>query len=184
MVQYKSLAFLGFPKYRVGTDGSYWSFRRSQWKRMFPKPEESGYVRVSPCNGRGIPTRFFLHQLVLFAFVGPCPPGMECRHKNGKKADNRRHNLAWGTPKENGEDKVRHGNSLKGDKNPFYGSTQLRGESNGFAKLTNEAIRKIRSLYGYYGKNGMTLKELAGMFGVSLGTVSSVARRKTWRHVT
>lgn len=53
-------------------------------------------------------TRYF-HRLVLEAFIGPCPEGMECRHLDGDAGNNRLENLAWGTPIENGEDKVRHG---------------------------------------------------------------------------
>jgi hypothetical protein len=49
-----------------------------------------------------------VHRLVLEAFVGPRPPGHLCRHLNGVPDDNRVENLAWGTPKENGEDAVRH----------------------------------------------------------------------------
>jgi HNH endonuclease/NUMOD4 motif len=30
-----------------------------------------------------------VHRLVLEAFVGPCPPGQECRHLNGNPSDNR-----------------------------------------------------------------------------------------------
>lgn len=51
----------------------------------------------------------YVHRLVLEAFVGPCPPGMECRHLNGDSGDNHLRNLQWGTPSENQFDKVRHG---------------------------------------------------------------------------
>lgn len=49
------------------------------------------------------------HHLVLAAFVGPRAEGMECRHLNGDPSDNRRTNLAWGTPAENDADTIRHG---------------------------------------------------------------------------
>jgi hypothetical protein len=48
-------------------------------------------------------------RLVLAAFVGACPPGMECRHLNGNHTDNRIENLAWGTHVENEADKKIHG---------------------------------------------------------------------------
>jgi hypothetical protein len=51
-----------------------------------------------------------IHRLVLTAFVGPCPPGMECCHNNGDFTDNRLENLRWGTPSSNLFDLVRHGN--------------------------------------------------------------------------
>lgn len=49
------------------------------------------------------------HRLVLEAFVGPCPEGMETRHFNGNPLDNRLENLLWGTPVENASDCTRHG---------------------------------------------------------------------------
>jgi hypothetical protein len=46
----------------------------------------------------------------LLAFVGAPGPGQTVtRHLNGDPADNRLANLAWGTPRENGRDTVRHG---------------------------------------------------------------------------
>ena len=50
-----------------------------------------------------------IHRLVLEAFVGPRPSGMECRHLDGNPANNRLDNLAWGTKFENDMDMFRHG---------------------------------------------------------------------------
>jgi hypothetical protein len=50
-----------------------------------------------------------IHQLVLEAFVGPRPPGLECRHLNDDSTDNRLSNLVWGTRSENLHDMVRNG---------------------------------------------------------------------------
>lgn len=50
-----------------------------------------------------------VHRLVLEAFVGPCPDGMECCHNNSVPSDNRLANLRWDTPSENQLDKRRHG---------------------------------------------------------------------------
>lgn len=51
----------------------------------------------------------YLHHIVLEAFVGPRPPGMQCRHLNGNSLDNRLENLQWGTAREDNYDRVRHG---------------------------------------------------------------------------
>jgi hypothetical protein len=47
--------------------------------------------------------------MVLEAFVGPCPPGLECCHGNGVGTDNWVENLRWDTHTENVLDSVRHG---------------------------------------------------------------------------
>jgi len=47
--------------------------------------------------------------MVLEAFVGPCPEGMECCHRDGNPANNHVGNLYWGTRSENLYDAVRHG---------------------------------------------------------------------------
>lgn len=50
-----------------------------------------------------------VHTLVLTAFVGPCPDGMECLHRDGDPTNNRVENLRWGTSSQNRLDSVRHG---------------------------------------------------------------------------
>ena len=42
-----------------------------------------------------------VHVLMLEAFVGPCPPGMETFHVNDVQWDNRIENLRWDTHSEN-----------------------------------------------------------------------------------
>jgi len=54
---------------------------------------------VSVAIGRG--NSRLVHQLVLEAFKGPCPPGMECLHKNHTPGDNKLSNLKYGTRSEN-----------------------------------------------------------------------------------
>ena len=51
----------------------------------------------------------YIHRLVLEAFVGPCPDGMEALHGNGDPADNRLANLRYGTRSDNMFDLVKHG---------------------------------------------------------------------------
>ena len=53
--------------------------------------------------------KMLVHRLVLMAFVGPCPPGMEACHNNGEPADNRLANLRWDSRRANSLDTVRHG---------------------------------------------------------------------------
>jgi hypothetical protein len=48
--------------------------------------------------------------LVLTAFVGPKPPGLECCHFNDRQSDNSLTNLRWDTRSANAQDNVRNGN--------------------------------------------------------------------------
>lgn len=72
------------------------------------------YVRLGAAS-RG-ETNTWIHHLVLHAFVGPRPPGLECRHLNGNPADNRVCNLKWGTASENVLDKQLHGTDHESNK--------------------------------------------------------------------
>lgn len=66
-----------------------------------------GVLYVPLCNG--IQVNRSVHQLVLEAFVGPRPSGLEGCHWNDVKTDNRLVNLRWDTHKANELDKVRNG---------------------------------------------------------------------------
>lgn len=50
-------------------------------------------------EGKQLARRFYVKELVAEAFVGPAPAGMEARHANGDKSDNRLSNLCF-YPKE------------------------------------------------------------------------------------
>lgn len=77
---------------------------RRNGRILRPGTKKSGHQYVSLAD-----TTHSVHVIVLTAFAGPCPPGMECRHINGNASDNRPENLRWGTLSENELDKVRHG---------------------------------------------------------------------------
>jgi len=49
-----------------------------------------------------------VHCLILEAFVGLCPPGMEARHLDDDPTNNRLDNLAWGSRRENSADAIRN----------------------------------------------------------------------------
>lgn len=57
----------------------------------------------------GVLTGHMVHRLVLEAFEGPCPDGMEACHWNDVPDDNRLENLRWGTHAENMRDRTRNG---------------------------------------------------------------------------
>lgn len=66
------------------------------------------YYRVS-LQREGVSRQFAVHRLVLSAFVGHCPPGMEGCHADDDRTNNRLDNLRWDTKSENVLDQVRNG---------------------------------------------------------------------------
>lgn len=75
-------------------------------------PNEGGYLRVI-LRGAGRRMNYPVHRLVLLAFVGACPEGMETCHRNGSRQDNRMGNLAWGTSEDQLAHKREHGTGSK-----------------------------------------------------------------------
>jgi hypothetical protein len=87
--------------------------RRFQGRMLKPKSDDQGYQYVQLWgNGRSI-NGAKVHRLVLEAFVGPRPDGMECCHGPGGSSDNRLSNLRWDTRLANHADKVAAGTSKK-----------------------------------------------------------------------
>lgn len=130
----------------------------------------NGYFNVHLCkNNNSKMCR--LHRLILFAFVGPCPKGMECRHLDGNRHNNRIDNLVWGSHVENIDDRRKHGRNngvppiMTGSKNPA-------------SKLKEEDIPKIRQLI----KDGLSDIKIGKIFNVSKSTISRIRLNITWRH--
>ena len=67
-----------------------------------------GYSKVE-LHKNGKISHTNVHRLVLEAFSGPCPDGMEACHNDGDPTNNTIENLRWGTRSENRQDAVRHG---------------------------------------------------------------------------
>lgn len=184
VVEYRDVP--GFPGYRVGDDGSVWSrwnrkgFIGTTWKPLALLRATNGYLFVGILREkRKYQPR--VHRLVLEAFVGPCPKGMECAHGNGIRDDNRLPNLRWATPKENAGDRVKHGTS--GIRNGTYRPGKpmgraRRGEEHHAAKLTMEDVGRIRELAGVKRRSA-----LAREFGVSATTIDRVIKREGWTFV-
>ncbi|CQD03654.1 NUMOD4 motif protein [Mycobacterium europaeum] len=56
---------------------------------------------------------FKVHRLVMLAFVGPCPEGLETLHWDDDPENNRLSNLRYGTDSENQLDRVRNGRNSR-----------------------------------------------------------------------
>ncbi len=137
--------------------------RFKRGRELKPTPKDSGHLLVS--LGRGT-TPHSVHSLVLEAFVGPRPEGMNGLHRNDDPADNRLENLYWGTQSQNVSDAIRNGKKKVGD--DYSGS-----------KLRSAEIPTIRRAIA----DGVLLRDIADQYGVSVGAIQSVKRGKAWRHV-
>lgn len=162
-IQFRSLAFLGFPDYRVGTDGSVWS---RKWKGRRLKPQLTGrYLFVRLCE-KGRVRSFLIATLVLEAFVGPRPPGKETCHFPDKSTNNNAlSNLTWGTPIENASHR-----KIQGSRFGAFGEDHPR------AKLTEENVLWIR-------RRPESVISMAKRFGVDRNQIYSILWRTAWRHV-
>lgn len=98
-------------------------------------------------------TTHHVHRLVLLAFAGPAPEGMEVRHLNGDRTDNTLANLTWGTHLENMRDQREHGthkNSVKTHcpKGHPYAGDNLKVEKSGTRRCTvcrRESFRRVNA---------------------------------------
>jgi hypothetical protein len=165
----------GLPGYGIDVQGqpySYWTGRGNNARiggvpyplRLSKSKSHARYPAVLLSKG-GKKSVFRLHRLVLEAFVGPRPPGLECRHLDGDESNpalydrdgNRR--LVWGTRQENEADRVRHGTSP--------------------AKLSPSDIPAIRLLLA----RGESKRELGRRYGVSAACIRNIEVGRTWSHV-
>lgn len=175
VVQYRDAP--GFPGYRVGSDGSVWNSwincrsgrrRTERWKRLKLAVNDNGYLSVN-LTPPGRPYRTVrVHRLVLEAFVGPCPEGMECRHyPDQNKQNNNLENLSWGTRDRNVADNIEVAKYVRGSNHPT-------------AMLNEEQVVAIRTRYA---AGGVFQRELAAEFGITISAVSMIVNNRCWKHL-
>jgi HNH endonuclease len=174
----------GHPRYRVGTDGTVQRFckgqkgsrnRQPKWKTLKGSIPTGGYLRIDLAfmgSGQNRVVRA-IHHLVLEAFVGPCPDGMEACHNDGNQKNNALENLRWDTHASNIADMMKHG-------------TWKRGEQVKHAKLTKMAILEAIELRKVPGRGRLshwTWTRLGAKYGVSSETIRLAVTGKQWSHV-
>ncbi len=103
-IRVRQIAFA--TSYYVGTNGTVWTRKRGKFRRMKQQTNPDGYKRVTFFLV-GKKRSYYVHRLVLLAFVGPCPFGMEGCHGPGGQRDNSLANVRWDTPKANAADRIR-----------------------------------------------------------------------------
>lgn len=143
---------------------------------------ESWYATVT-LYGPGLRASAMVHRLVMAAFVGPCPPGMQVNHKDGIKRNSTLDNLEYVTVSQNQQHAVDLGLVPSGHRHHWHArpETHARGEQNGNVRLTAAQIVEIRRRLGA-GQRGVGVA-IAREFGIAKSTVSQIKKGRTWQHV-
>lgn len=165
----------GFPGYKISNRGrvqSCWcrgskTRMTAVWKILKTRIHPQTKRHAINLKRDGTSNYRFVHHLVLEAFVGPRPEGMECRHfPDRDPGNNCVENLSWGTHIENMADKVFHG-------------TDPVGTRHGGVKLTEEQVIEIRLRR----IARQSYADLAKTFGVSNATIIYLCLGRRWRHL-
>lgn len=150
-----------WPGYGADDKGTIWSTHGRMPKPLKPWRKKCGHLCAS-LRREGRTYRILVHRFVLELFVGPCPPQMEARHKNGIPTDNRLDNLEWNTRSVNTVDRYYH------------------SQPSGRAKLRPDQAAEIKQRR----LAGESAASLALTFGVTETTVSHIATGKTWMRLS
>jgi hypothetical protein len=108
-----------------------------------------------------------VHRLVAMLFLSndATPEKFYVCHADGNKKNNCVENLYWGTPKQNAQDRIKHG-------------THMYGEKNHRARLTNkDALEILRK------KGTISSLELSKIYGVSKTVILGIWKRRIWKHL-
>ncbi len=169
-VEYRDLSCIGFPNYRVGNDGTVWTriankYHLGPWKLKKPYKNRDGRLYVSLYND-GLQTTFSVHRLVLEAFVGPRPKGMEaCHFPDPSPLNNTLKNLRWDTPSNNQKDRIVHG-------------TYQYGEKNRLSKLNDVMIAEMQALR----EQGLSYAKIGRMYSVCAQAAWNAINNKTYQY--
>lgn len=183
-----------FPGYAISTHGRLVSCRRAGtaklfrgpftgiWRLKATRPNKQGYLRYCLSDGDGAQDRF-VSRLVLEAFVGPCPEGMEACHKDNNRLNNRLYNLYWGTHLHNMREQYRHGTRIiNPDLGPAtFGDADIRRLFERFEQETGQTVAAYRDRE-FRAKDGV-IKTLAREFIMAPMTVIDLVRGRTHKHV-
>lgn len=152
--------------YEVSSEGRL----RRKGRVLKPGTVGGGYKMASMYEGpTKQPTVYgLMHRLVVEAFLGPIPEGLQVNHKNGVRSDNRLENLEIMTAAENNLHAFR-----------VLGRKSQKGEDHPMAKLTEEIVSEIRWLFAM----GARQFHLAKEYALDATVIRDIVHRRRWRHI-
>lgn len=151
--------------YYVDSNGNVYSKRKWNGKanRILKKTINNyGYDRVSLTDLDGKTKGITVHKIVTTSFIGERPIGMQVRHLDGNKTNNKLSNLCYGTALENANDRLIHGRTCI-------------GEQIGSSKLSKHDVLYIKSNFK---KRGDMVK-MAKKFNVSCANIYMIINGKS-----
>jgi hypothetical protein len=165
-----------YPGYCIGDNGTVWTCRGSgpayktfkpEWRQLSPKVDHKGRRSVTLVDTQGRRCVLAVARLVLSAFVGSCPDGMEaCHFPDRDPGNNRLTNLRWDTRKNNFADRDTHGTTARGERVPT-------------AKLTAADVTEIRRRIAAGEPRG----RVGADYGIGKTHMSRIVRRMSWAHI-
>ena len=126
-----------------------WVIADTPQRILKPSRDPNGYPGVN-LQKDGVGHRRRIHQLIMLAFVGPCPNGLEICHNNGIPNDNWLENLRYDTPSENQRDAAR----------------------NGSRRLLPEQVKTLREMYWIEKAN---IHIIVDKFGMRASSIRNIA---------
>lgn len=167
--------------YKISNFGRVKSYHRGKIRICKPRTDSHGYLQACLYkNGRREDR--FVHHLVLEAFVGPCPEGLEgCHDPDDNPKNNRSDNLRWGTRSSNVYDSIKHGTRVdnQGSKN----AAAILNETS----LNETSVIKIRRRLSKSKPRtklrGIIVRKLSKKYKVLPCAIRAVERKSIWSHV-
>jgi hypothetical protein len=137
------------------------------WKARL---DRDGYGRIA--SGGRYATMYRAHRFSYELHYGNIPENLVVLHLCDNPSCVNPAHLKAGAQSENLQDALDKGRRTV---------PSFPGEANGYSKLTENDVKKIRSLYA---QGNISQQELAAAFKVTQSAVSRVILRKGWAHIT
>lgn len=144
--------------YQVSNLGRVKSFWNKKEKLLKPRPNKQGYLQVDLHKNNKSKFRL-VHSLVMEAFVGPRPDGLDVCHNDGNRRNNHLDNLRYDTHSNNSIDCVKH-------------------KTHGSQKLSADDVKHIRKLLN---ESNLTTADIGSMYNIDSSTVCNIRAHRTWK---
>ena len=142
-------------------------FKKAKSLKLYESKDLYQFTVVFPSgkktvSGKAVSKKYFVHRMVMDAFVGPCPENMTVDHIDRNRKNNELKNLRYATKEEQ-------------DKNRDLSA--ISGENSKFSKLNWDKVDDIRQK----ARSGVSKKDLSRLFDVSVETISKIINKKSWK---